>query len=284
MELNWTTQKIGEIVHTQPGMKMVGFGNMLVEFPSTFQTMYFIPEARNRCKGMEDTADCPEVVRQPVKARSSDGLEMTISISFQWKLLPKSLKPLYEILGADLYKDEFVRFARSSIVESCSKFAADRYFTNRTEITAVMLERLTYNFRQAERDLAVEIKDVQLREVDLPDEFDEEIANTQEQMQEIEIAEAERDEQKISMEREMLVATEKVLQVAEEARGQAEKVRVENTAVVENMRNYRWRQALANGRILQRFENSTEPFQRLFEMMKIRALGDHNDSSLLINL
>mmetsp|Transcript_110763 Transcript_110763/g.320049 ORF Transcript_110763/g.320049 Transcript_110763/m.320049 type:complete len:326 (-) Transcript_110763:109-1086(-) len=284
LELNWMTQKIGSSVHSEPGMKMVGLGNMLVEFPSTLQTMYFVNDGQDSCDDDVEYADCPAVVRRPVKARSLDGLEMDVSVSLQWRLTAGSLKQLYTILGADLYKDEFVRFARSAIVEACSMFTADMYFTNRTEITAVMFERLVNNFKQPDLGLDVEIEAMQLHVVDLPDAYNEEITNTQEQMQEIEVAHAEREEMRISKEREMLVEQEQVLQVVEEARGEAERLRVENVAVVENMLNYQRRQARANAEVLQNFQDDPEPFQRLFEVMKVRMLQDHGEDKLLINL
>merc|ERR1719343_85873 len=182
--------------------------------------MYFARNVQKRCSGEPDEHECSEVHRGPIKARSKDGLEMTVSVSFQWRLQPQALKPLYEILGNDLYKDEFVRFARAAVVQACSKFTADMYFTNRTIITSEMFDRLTSNFMQKEKALEVQIKDVQLREVDPPDAFDDEIANTQEQMQEVEVAVAEREEQRIAMEREILVAQEKVQQIIQEAQGE----------------------------------------------------------------
>jgi len=154
---------------------------------------------------------------------------MLVSVSMQWRLQPQALIPLYSILGNDLYKDEFVRFARSAIVDACSKYQADNFFTNRTIIKAEMIERLSDNFNQPARGLEVEINDVQLREV--------------------EVAEAEREEQRIAMEREIMVATEK---------------------------------AVSNAEILQNFENDTDPFSRLFDIMKIKAIRDHSDTKLLI--
>jgi len=46
LQLNWHTQEISDEVVTEPGLYFVGLGNMLVEFPSTFQTMYFIGDTR----------------------------------------------------------------------------------------------------------------------------------------------------------------------------------------------------------------------------------------------
>ena len=44
---------------------------------------------------------------------------------------------------------------------------------------------LQANFAKPELGLNLEIAGLQLREVDLPDDFDDEIENTQEQMQEV---------------------------------------------------------------------------------------------------
>jgi len=283
LRLTWSTQQIDDVVESEPGIKMLGFGNTLLEFPSTFQTMYFVRNVAQRCTD-QSSVDCSEIHRPPIKARSRDGLEMTVSISFQWRLQPQSLKPLYEILGHDLYKDEFVRFARAGIVHACSKFTANQYFTNRTAITGEMFDLLSANFQQPERGLQVSIKDVQMREVDLPDQFDLEIANTQAMMQEVQVAQAEREQRRIGMEREILVSIERVQQTIQEAQGQAEKVRVESNATVTQMFNFQRRQALANAKILQSFENGTDPVLRLFEYMKVRAVEDHKANKLLVNV
>merc|ERR1719235_280774 len=46
LKLNWATQKIDEEVVTDPGLYMVGLGNMLIEYPSTYQNMYFVDDPR----------------------------------------------------------------------------------------------------------------------------------------------------------------------------------------------------------------------------------------------
>lgn len=285
LELNWRSQTIGENVQTEPGMYYLGMGNMYIEFPSTFQTMYFIRDTR----GVVDDEEHPSIKRPPLRARSADGLEMIVSISFQWQLNKRSLKPLYKILGGgsmeqSLYRDEFVRFARAAIVESCTFFAADSFFTNRTIITANMLDMVRDAFAQPDVGLDITIQGLQLREVDLPDAFDQEIIRTQEQMQEVEVALAEREEQKITMQKELMIAEERVKQIVQESLGAAEKTRLENEAIVEQMLIYQEKQATANAEILSKFLNDTAPYERLFELMEIRALNNHNNSRLLVNL
>jgi regulator of protease activity HflC (stomatin/prohibitin superfamily) len=286
LKLNWRTQKIAEEVVTEPGMYNVGFGNMLLEYPSIYQNMHFTGEAgTGNCNKEDPGPDCEQnVYRRPVLARSKDGLEMSIAVSFQWKLEPQALRPLYSILGHDLYRDEFIRFARASVVESCSMFTADKFFSNRTQITADMLDKLRIFFRKPEKNMELVITGLQLGDVDLPDAFDEEIRNTQEQIQDIEVAKAEREERKIALEREIMVAEQAVLEITERARGTADQIIQENNATVDQLLNTQKRQAESNALILKIFQNDTDPYGRLFDQLKVRALSAHDPSSLLLSV
>lgn len=283
LHLNWTTQKIAREVETEPGMKMVGLGNMLKVFPSTYQTMYFVGDSRGIAGSDTD------IKRGPVRSRSRDGLEMQISMSFQWQLMPDSLHPLYQILGGgrldqSLYRDEFVRFARAAIVESAAEFPAESFFTNRSQITTLMEHHMKQAFNRTDKGLMMKIMGLQLREVDLPDAFDEEIVRTQENMQEVEVAKAEREEQRIGMERELMIARRRVEQIIEESRGIAKRTELRNNAIVSQMLYYQTKQAEANAEVLLKFADDPDPFARLFEMMEIRAVSDHDSKKMLINM
>lgn len=283
LTLSWVYQTVGDDVVSQPGVQNLGMGNTLVVYPSTYQTLYFVSGVASACSNEIDP-ECNHVIRSPITVRSQDGLQMEVAMSFQWRLQPQALKPLYNILGDDLYKDAFVRFARASIVEACSLFTADLFFTNRTTITEKMMDVLSDNFNHPTRGLAVDIQDLELREVDVPDEFDNEIASTQEQTQEVQVALAQRTQQTIAMQRQVLVAGDQVQQTINLAAGEAEKIRLANVAVVQQLLNLQQQQALANAQILQAFANDTDPFGKLLQLMKVKAITDHNTTSLLVNL
>eukprot|EP00933_Yihiella_yeosuensis_P046432 TRINITY_DN41956_c0_g1_i1.p1 TRINITY_DN41956_c0_g1~~TRINITY_DN41956_c0_g1_i1.p1 ORF type:complete len:327 (+),score=60.80 TRINITY_DN41956_c0_g1_i1:56-1036(+) len=285
LTLNWASQKLGDEEMVEPGLKYVGLGNMLVEFPSTFQTMYFVSDTRGiRTLTEGEDLGTPPIVRGPIRARSLDGLEMIVSVSFQWRLAPESLKPLYSILGDQFYKDEFIRFARAAVVESCSYFTADQFFVNRALITQRLLTDLSQNFKRPEKQLMLNIIGLQLREVDLPDDFDDEIANTQEQMQEVEVAIAEREEQVVRKTKDLLVSSQVVLERYESARAEAERVRLQNEAQVEQILLYQRKQAEANAVILQMLANETSPYDKLFELMEVRMLQGHQTGKLFMSM
>lgn len=282
VELRWATQQINPVPIQVPGLKFVGLGNELLEYPSTFQTMYFT--ANTAGVQATDKGSFKPILRGPIRARSADGLEMYVTVSFQWKLQPSALVKLYNILGEEMYRDEFVRFARSAIVKTCSNYSADMYFTNRTTITNSMLDALSDNFNASSKGLEAQIKGLQLQEVDLPDGFDSEITNTQAAMQEVEVAEAERVEKVVSMSTELLVATQAVNELMEKARGEAESVRLSNEADVRQLLIFQKKQALANLEILKLFSAEEDPFGKLFEFMEIGAVDAHDTSNIMIDL
>eukprot|EP00747_Dinoflagellata_sp_TGD_P128421 gnl/TRDRNA2_/TRDRNA2_174530_c1_seq6.p1 gnl/TRDRNA2_/TRDRNA2_174530_c1~~gnl/TRDRNA2_/TRDRNA2_174530_c1_seq6.p1 ORF type:complete len:324 (+),score=61.13 gnl/TRDRNA2_/TRDRNA2_174530_c1_seq6:117-1088(+) len=281
LHLDWTTQKISEDVVAEPGMRMVGLGNMLVEYPSTFQTMYFIDASK--LPGGWNPED-GEILEPPVLARTSDGLRVTVSLSFQWKLEPDALVPLYHMLGNEAYRHQFVRMARGTIVESCTHFAADSFFTNRTIITALIWEQLSDAWKRPEKGISASIQGVQLREVDLPEEFNAEIIATQEQMQEVDVAIAERDKDKIMMETNQVIAEQEVKELLQGALASAEEVRLQNEAVVNQMIVFQQEQAIANAEVVQSFSQDVAPYDRLFDLMEVRALTSHMDDKMLVSL
>eukprot|EP00930_Biecheleria_cincta_P056288 TRINITY_DN42435_c0_g1_i1.p1 TRINITY_DN42435_c0_g1~~TRINITY_DN42435_c0_g1_i1.p1 ORF type:complete len:324 (+),score=67.28 TRINITY_DN42435_c0_g1_i1:220-1191(+) len=282
VELKWATQKISDVPVQEPGLKFVGLGNELLEYPSTFQTMYFT--ANTAGVQAKDKGLFKPVIRGPIRARSADGLEMYVTVSFQWKLKPSSLTDLYEILGETMYRDEFVRFARAAIIKTCSKYPADEYFTNRNNITNSMLDALAANFNASSKGLDADIKGLQLQEIDLPDKFDAEIANTQSAMQEVEVAEAERVEKVVSVNTELLVATQAVDELLEQARGSAESLRLSNEADVRQLLIFQEKQALANLEILKQFAGDEDPFGKLFEVMEIQSLDEHKTDNIMVDL
>jgi len=283
VQLIWLTQSVLDEPVTEAGLKFVGLGNALLEYPSTFQTMYFTTTTQGvQATGSENSF--PPIVKPPIRARSSDGLEMYVTVSFQWKLEAQALISLYKLLDEERYQDAFVRFARAAIINTCSYFPADMYFTNRTIITARMLEDLERNFQLPDKGLQCTIQGLQLQDVDLPDEFDVEIANTQTQLQELEVAYAERVEKEVAMQTELLVSQQQVLGRLETQRGQARGYLELNDAEVDQQLIFQQRQAAANNEILQIFQSDAQPFDRLFDIMEIRMLEDHTDDNLMFNI
>jgi hypothetical protein len=263
---------------------MVGMGNSLIEYPSTFQTMYLVD-------GMVPNEESEDIMRASVRARTKDGLELRAAISFQWKLEPEALQGLYKILGGGdkeeaLYRDEFVRFARGALVETCALFDAERYFVNRSMITDSMINSLQSAFDQPSKGLKVGIKGLQLREVQLPELFDKEIERTQEQLTLIKQAYAEREEGIIKKDKDLDVMHQTVKQMLKEAEGQVDEILKVNDAEVKQRLVLQEKSAISNAKILDKMDQTdgSDAFGALFQIMQVGALDSHEDKSLNVNM
>lgn len=86
------------------------------------------------------------------------------------------------------------------------------------------------------------------------------------------------------MQTELLVSQQQVLRILETQSGQARGFLELNDAEVDQQLLFQQRQAVANNEILQIFENDAQPFERLFDIMEIRMLEEHNADNLMFNV
>ena len=101
-----------------------------------------------------------------------------------------------------------------------------------------------------------------------------------------EVAVAERNEQIISMQRDLAVMQQTVLKIVEEARGTAGETLKINAAEVDQKLVLEEKNAIANAKIMESLDNSTlaRPYQRLFEIMQLSAVGKHSSDRLVMNM
>lgn len=89
------TKSINEKPYTA-GIHFLGVGHSFIKFPKTVQTIEF---------SKEKSANSA-----PLKSRTSDGLEVTLEISFQYKLIYEHIYDLYLKFGP-VYQPTFERMA-----------------------------------------------------------------------------------------------------------------------------------------------------------------------------
>lgn len=121
--------------------------------------------------------------RLPLDSRTTDGLLISIEIAFHYQIQKENLRILYGTFAAN-YEQAFVGQARSTLRDACSMFKAIEFFNNRTTIGEMMQTIL-------DTDLSVMYANVvffQLREIDLPDEFEEALKQVQVAQQDYEVA------------------------------------------------------------------------------------------------
>jgi len=163
------------------GRRFTGVGFRFVKFPTTWNTVTF---AGNKSEGAND--------RQRLFGRTRDGLRVTIEGSFQYKLHvdePDAMAMLFTSFGEPFedggeegnepvrpYEDAFMRFAGDQVRNVASGYDSFDFFSNRTMITNAMEAGIQHRIST---ELGVDCKAFQLLSVDLPDEFDTALENTE---------------------------------------------------------------------------------------------------------
>jgi regulator of protease activity HflC (stomatin/prohibitin superfamily) len=142
------------------GFYYTGLFETFIYFPSTWQTVEFSPA--------EDANDIP------ISTRTKDGLAVTADISFQYRINSSNLLTLYSEFGID-YEDFISKVARGVLRDVTSDYDAGDFFFNRTIVTQAMSDALVAK----EAVLYVEIGEFQLRQIDLPDDYEKKIEDAE---------------------------------------------------------------------------------------------------------
>ncbi len=194
LKQNIFTKEIEEKVYEE-GLHYIGVQSDFIKFPSTWQTIEFIPtEEGENTETQESASTDSDLPLQdqgygrdiPISSRTEDGLDLTIDLSFQYKLEKTTLRDLYAEYGLD-YSDYFLKIARGVIRDTTSKYDALDFFYNRSIIDTEMKQSLI----DKQKVMLVEIGEFQLRDIDLPDSFEDAIELVEVAKQQIKIAEYE---------------------------------------------------------------------------------------------
>lgn len=239
-----------------------------------------------------------EQVKPPILSRTFDGLKVDVKVSFQWKLDPMYLKGIYGILGSaeDLFDDQdrpdekpsfveaLVRIARGTLTQVCAEYTAQNFFANQTLVQGRMLEMLTEAMTKPEQNFVVNVQGLQLRSVDLPNEYEDSIAETQKEEQDFETATAERATREMQMSTVVLEAEQEMLEKLKASQANASKITTENEAWVEQYTLFQNKQAEAYALILEQLKDAPNPYESLFELMKQKALKEHEADKMTLSM
>ena len=131
-------------------------------------------------------------------ARTSDGLPVTLSLSFQYQLLPEQVLALYHDFGAgeDAYAVVFFDVATHLVAEAAASYTAYEFFNERMTIAADMQERLDRVFTA---ELHATVVSVQIAECSLPTAFNEAVTDTVTQRQNITAAQKFLESERVSL-------------------------------------------------------------------------------------
>merc|ERR1711935_528978 len=154
-----------------------------------------------------------------IKCRTKDGLELDLEISLQYKVVANRVYDVYTTYGEN-EKIIMNRVILDVISDTSTMFTSNDFFTKRAEIQNTM-----------KTDLQIQVKDktfhevvfFQLRSLNLPDAFENEIKNTEIKGQDIKTAEAELERDSVMFETGVKVARSAVNATVESAYGEGNK-------------------------------------------------------------
>lgn len=163
-----TTDAVGS------GRYFLGLGHEFLIFPKVYQTIEY--------------SDLPDATAGPVQSRTKDGVEVILSVSFQYQLAQESIHDLFQTYGISMdgidtdegeeepYKRVFSYVARDILTDVSTEYNAFEFFSNRTNIGDRMWRELRTVY---ERDYFASVVFFQLKDVDLPDQFEHAIQDAE---------------------------------------------------------------------------------------------------------
>lgn len=163
LTVNCITRQVNSASVYHGGRHMIGPWNSFISFPSTVVTVTFIKDRGGN---------------GPLATRTKDGLSLTLQLAFQYKMDPDKLGELYKMANLQ-YEPLFVRNARDVLLKASADYEASEYWQERQKIGIEMQDLL--NKRLA--SVYAACTGLQLLVIELPEEFEASIVQTQVQQQ-----------------------------------------------------------------------------------------------------
>jgi len=257
---------ISKTVHSEPyvaGFHFLGVGHSFFRFPRTVQTIEF---------SSEHTATSGNI-----RSRTSDGLEVNLEISYQYKVIFEKLYDLYSQYGMDYY-GVFEKIGIDVLTELATKYTAYDFFVNRQKIGQDMQAALNKVYA-AKCYSTVDF--FQLRSVDLPDLFEQSIQLSEVKKQDILKAKAERNKIQVMLEtlrKTALFQRNVTLNVAE---GQAESILAQNLANAKSFLLVQNSMSSGYGSLKKKLGMANS---NLVDYVRAKAFREFNDTNLVMSI
>lgn len=126
------------------------------------------------------TIEFSDQINSPLTTRTAEGLSLTLSVSFQYKLIKDKIPYLYNLANIN-FNMMFERISRDVILKVGGMFNANDYWKNRNKISEKMLHELNKELNKA----YATCENLQLLNIELPESFENSIVVTQVEVQKI---------------------------------------------------------------------------------------------------
>jgi regulator of protease activity HflC (stomatin/prohibitin superfamily) len=213
LDYNAITMSVDNKTFSMAGLYFLGLGHSFIKFPRVIQTIEFNQQRHDL-----------------LHTRTSDGLPLTLGVSFQFRYIPQHLHTLYLA-----YKGEHLHVyentATAVIANVACNYSAYTFFNDKQGIAAVMQSVLAEHF---EKKLFAQIDALQINYIELPSSFQDAILESIATKQNITRSVRYKENMQVTFETQAMVARQRKNQTIIEAAGLA---------------NRRTQQALANAKV-----------------------------------
>lgn len=283
LRYNYWIESVDPVSITQPGMVYIGVGNYLIRFPNTNKYCYF----RNFDRSLR--VDRTNQYEGPIPVRTSDGLAISLELEFAYRLQQQNLYNLYKLVGDDNnngpdYQPALVHLAKGVIATWSTTFSAQAFYSDRGDVATTFKTHLT---KVLSEKLFIDLESFQLQPAHFPEDYAKAIVETQENKQDIQVAEQQVLTLKIQKQTELDNKKRYAQKITIDAEGEAQTVRLEAEAQAAQQ-VYR-QKVLAQGfaKALQHFSRggmATDGMSNFLEYLKIEALKSYNSSQKMVKL
>lgn len=200
LNYNSISLQIEKDPYTNAGLYLLGVGHYFIKYPRTIQMIEFSADDNGR-----------------LQTRTSDGLPVKLSISFQYRYNEDRLRDLYlQYKGEEV--EVYENTAKAVIANAATNFTAYTFFNDKQGIATDMQLQLTSLFAQR---LYANVVAFQITRVELPNEFQNAILSSIEAKQNITRTQRYMENMQVTMATQVLVANQTKQQTIVLARGQA---------------------------------------------------------------
>jgi len=213
LNYNAISLQIEDKVYDSAGLYFLGVGHSFIKYPRVVQTIEFIAEENDR-----------------LQTRTSDGLPVSLSVSFQYRYDFSRLRELYMTYKQEEL-DVYENTAKAVIANTATNFTAYRFFNDKQEIATEMQISLTKVFDES---LYARIDAFQITRIELPTTFQAAILQSIQAKQNITSSMRYQENMEVTFQTQVLIANQTKQQTIAIARGYA---------------NQRAEQAEANARV-----------------------------------
>ena len=264
LNYSWISKSISPNVK-ENGLYFIGIGHSFIKFLKTVQTIEF--------------SNIKTANQGSIQSRTSDGLEVTLEISFQYILQKDQIYKLYSKYGK-YYNYIFQNIAVHTLTEEATKYTAYNFFMDRGKIKDDFQFELDKIFQKL---CYSNIKFLQLRSVDLPTLFEASIQESEVKKQDIQKAKAEQNKIIIEVDTKIKAAEFQKDVIINKAEGEAEAIYKQNKADVESLMKMQETQVGVYKALKKTLNLSNE---KLLNLMKSKLIKGYNgdDNGLILNM